>query len=114
MSEIFVVWGPTAEWGDGSGPLAYFLERETAESYIADERREAIDRADEIPEDYWRETPDADADAYGRACSILGWPLTVADYGIETANLDAVLSDSDYRGDSEDADAVLEFLNGGF
>lgn len=112
MSTIYVVWGPTAEWGDGSGPLAYFLAREDAEGYIADERRDAIDRAAEIPADYWRETPDENADDYDRACAILGWPLTVVDFGIEETNVDQVLSDAGFDGNPDDETEVLDYLNG--
>lgn len=35
--DVFVIWGPTAEWGDGSGPLGYFSDRVSAAHGIADE-----------------------------------------------------------------------------
>lgn len=35
---VYVVWGPTAEWADGSGPLGWFVSREDAEQYIEDEK----------------------------------------------------------------------------
>jgi hypothetical protein len=36
-AHVFIVWGPTAEWGDGRGPLATFLSAEQAALYMADE-----------------------------------------------------------------------------
>lgn len=40
---VFTVWGPTAEWGDGSGPLAYFPTEEQANSYIDFEVADLLD-----------------------------------------------------------------------
>ena len=52
MTDVYVVWGPTAEWGDGSGPLFYTLTRESAESYIEDEKRTTVDHAAQVSDSF--------------------------------------------------------------
>jgi hypothetical protein len=37
---VFVVWGPTAEHGDGRGPRAYFFDRPSARNWLLNERRD--------------------------------------------------------------------------
>jgi hypothetical protein len=32
---VWVVWGPTSEWGNGVGPLGYFRTKKEAESYLS-------------------------------------------------------------------------------
>jgi hypothetical protein len=42
VKHVYVVWGPTAEWADGSGPLATFLDESAAEQYIEWEVQEIL------------------------------------------------------------------------
>jgi hypothetical protein len=36
---VWIVWGPTSEWGEGSGPLSYFKTKREAEWYLAELKR---------------------------------------------------------------------------
>jgi hypothetical protein len=37
---IWVVYGPTSEWGDGVGPLAYFRSKRDAKRYLAELKKQ--------------------------------------------------------------------------
>lgn len=117
---IYAVWGPTAEWGDGSGPLGYFLDKASAEGYIADEKAMYVDMAYQLPEEYRREEgisdpPDSD-DAetlYEWSTKVNGWPSNIVGFWVEENPLVyyAKINGNDLPLGSEDE--LMEFLNGG-
>jgi len=116
---IYAVWGPTAEWGDGNGPLGYFCERSGAESFIEDEKRALVDMAYQIPEDERKHNPTAEEekrfdasleDTYEWARNENGWPYDFTGYWIEENPLAYyVQMNDDMPADSEDA--LMEYLN---
>lgn len=87
---VYVVWGPTAEWSDGSGPLAYFAYRESAEQFIEDERKfleeEGLDQV---------------------------WPYTVVGWWIEEKTVGELVSDGALSTDEakEPIEDIIMFLN---
>lgn len=85
-SPVFIVHGPTAEWADGTGPLAFFLEHPMAESFITDERRSL-----------------AEDDLLER------WPYNFRDYDIEVSTLGAIMVPANLL--VSGPDAVVEYLN---
>ena len=88
-TRIFVVWGPTAEWGNGTGPIGYFENLESAEFFIEGEERELRDMADE---------------------ALLSWPYEDAEFVPVEATLGELVPDYKEYGFS-DVEDVLDYLN---
>lgn len=122
MKHIWVVYGPTAEWADGSGPLAYFATRADAEAYVRWEKNEAIEMARQVLLDGGPVPLGADlmriarlrqrarrgeGISYRGACEALGWPWTVADWRIEKAWWWRLVP----PGEASSREEALEYLN---
>lgn len=84
---LFVVHGPTPEWGDGIGPLAFFLSRDVAESFIRFEQDEVHDQDLED-----------------------SWPYDTHEYDIEETLLGSVDIPDEVLDKGEQA--VTDYLNG--
>lgn len=124
-STIYVVWGPTAAWADGSGPLFYTDSFKDAASYVRAERKLTIDHAAEIvSDDIWAaESYNVESavalnatEGYGRAAydaatQIVGWPSNQTPYWVVCEDRDTLLQATGYDGDVSDDDAVFEYLN---
>lgn len=99
---IWVVWGPTAEWGDGSGPLSAYFDEDGAKSdilsreagdkeYIADVRREAGPLCDKCGKD---EHDGSEDHAFGQFDG--GWPLNLGrGYWVVQETLATVIGSND-------------------
>lgn len=92
---VYVVWGPTADWADGTGPLSWHLSRADARRAMYDRQRE--DR--EFVEDTIRESGD----------SSVPWPYPGSYWVDDTSRLSSY--DIDTKTRLEGRDAVLEWLN---
>lgn len=111
-TRIYIVWGPTAEWGDGSGPLFYTDSLKSAGSYIREERRMTIDHAAQIDETF----ADADSEGvtrdYAAARLIVGWPDSQTSYWVECESIGTLWPRTGYgepRPDNDDD--IWEGLN---
>lgn len=111
VAVIYVVWGPTAEWADGSGPLAYCDTFKGAASYIREERKTTMDYAYEIAQP--STIPNTDGRKfYDWAAQVAGWPTNMVDYWVECEEEDTLKATSGWDGPTDDREAFLEFLNG--
>jgi len=88
--KVFTVWGPTAEWGDGFGPLAYFPTIEGAELFVEGEQASV-----------------RDADMQD------SWPYNQVDYSIEEQRLEDVVPEEEVEGivNDWDEDEFFDYLN---
>lgn len=113
-TRIYVVWGPTAEWGDGSGPLFYTDSFKSAASYVRDERKRTIDLAAQFDDTFASAEPKGITRDYAEACELVGWPDSQVSYWVECVTL-GELWDSAWYGDDmpmpDSLDDVLESLN---
>lgn len=99
---VWVVWGPTAEWGDGDGPLSYWLTESTAES----DKRSFEIRDEEYIADIRRDSNDPEYDG--------GWPINLGrGYRIVQTTLAEALG-VEYAPDDLDSwlDGLLERVEG--
>jgi len=122
MTNVYVVWGPTAAWGDGNGPLYYASTFKDAASYVRDERRITIEHAFQIvdTDDDGLTVSFSDREAMDRlegralydvASKLVGWPMNVTPYWINCEDRATLLQATGFDGDASDDDAVFDFLN---
>ena len=116
---IYTVWGPTAEWGDGSGPLYYSDSLKACGYYVRDERRTTIDHATQIDKAFASADSEGITRDYRTACDIVGWPMNIVDYSLDCDSAEDVARRSGFDGSIFDADGTLsedffDFLNGGW
>ena len=104
LSKLYVVWGPTAEWADGSGPLFYTNDARSARDYIRSEMETTLD--------YVADGSTQRVDTYATARILAGWPYDQVDYSIQVykgEELARLLAHNDLT--SADTETILEALN---